>query len=151
MKLPCVVVTWARPLWRNNIAYAQCCEYWTCRLMSNVGSLATWSRFLVDKLIVAQLVKKFAAYYGPRGFAVVFTRTHHFSIIPLHTFPAYFFKSRFVAIRYLQAFLTRGLLVRFGCHTRIVHKLLFCTIHACRTLCPIIVLNVIAEILYGKE
>jgi len=35
--------------------------------------LNPWSRVLLEKLIVAQLVKKFPAFYGTRSFITVFT------------------------------------------------------------------------------
>jgi hypothetical protein len=37
--------------------------------------LTPWSRFLLENLIVAQLVKKLPVFYGTRRFITVFTRT----------------------------------------------------------------------------
>jgi hypothetical protein len=39
--------------------------------------LSPWNRVLFEKLIVTQLVKKFAAFYGLRRFITVFTRAGH--------------------------------------------------------------------------
>jgi hypothetical protein len=39
--------------------------------------LAPWSRVLLEKLTVPQLVKKFPAYYGTRRFITAFTRALH--------------------------------------------------------------------------
>jgi hypothetical protein len=39
--------------------------------------ITPWGRVLVEKLIVAKLVKKFPAFYGIRRFITVFTRDHH--------------------------------------------------------------------------
>jgi hypothetical protein len=41
---------------------------------------ATWSRGLLEKLTVSQLVKKFPAFYGTRGFITAFTRARHLSL-----------------------------------------------------------------------
>jgi hypothetical protein len=38
--------------------------------------ITPWSRVLVEKLIVTQLVKKFTVFYGIRRFVAVFTRDH---------------------------------------------------------------------------
>jgi hypothetical protein len=53
------------------------------RTRDPVASLPVWSsssRVLVEKLIVAQLVKKFTAYYGTPSFITVFTRNRHWSL-----------------------------------------------------------------------
>jgi hypothetical protein len=42
--------------------------------------MTPWSRVLLEKLIVAQPVKKFPAFYGIRRFITVFTRDHHWSL-----------------------------------------------------------------------
>jgi len=42
-------------------------------------NMETWSRVL-EKLIVAQLVKKFSIYYGTRRFITVFTRARQLSL-----------------------------------------------------------------------
>ena len=157
MKLPCVVVTWVRPLWRNSITYAQCCEYWACRLLSSAGSLVSsmksipcWKAYSrtadqeIPRILWTPRVR--CSVYNNPPFLLIPSQ-----MIPLHTLPAYFFKNSFVITRYFQPFLTRGLLVRLGSHTRIVHKLLSCTIRTCPTLSCIIGFHVIAEILYVKE
>ena len=39
--------------------------------------LTPWSRFLLEKLTVSQLVKKFPAFHGTRRFITAFTRARH--------------------------------------------------------------------------
>jgi hypothetical protein len=39
-----------------------------------INTAIAWSKVLLDKLIVTQLVKEFLAFYGTRGFIAVFTR-----------------------------------------------------------------------------
>jgi len=41
------------------------------------NSLTAWSRILLEKLIVSQLVKKFSAFCGTQMFITTFTRSHH--------------------------------------------------------------------------
>jgi hypothetical protein len=41
--------------------------------------LTHWSRVLIEKLTIAQLVKNFCAIYGTRSFITVFTRARHWS------------------------------------------------------------------------
>jgi hypothetical protein len=50
--------------------------------------LTPWSRVLLEKLTVTQLVKKFCAFYGTQRFIAVFTRAHHWSF---HTCYIYIF------------------------------------------------------------
>jgi len=45
-----------------------------------VVQLTTWSKILLEKLIVAQLVKKFPTFNGTRRFITTFTRIHHWSL-----------------------------------------------------------------------
>ena len=42
--------------------------------------LSPWSRVLLQKLTVPQLVKKFPTFYGTRRFITAFTSTHHLSL-----------------------------------------------------------------------
>jgi hypothetical protein len=42
--------------------------------------LTPWSRVFLEKLTDLQLVKKFPAFYGTRGFITAFTNTHHMSL-----------------------------------------------------------------------
>jgi hypothetical protein len=42
-----------------------------------IHQLAVWSRLLAEKLIVAQLVKKFPAFYEVRKVITVFTTAGH--------------------------------------------------------------------------
>jgi len=39
--------------------------------------LTPWSRVLLEKLTVTQLVKKFPAFYGTRSFITMFTKARH--------------------------------------------------------------------------
>jgi hypothetical protein len=39
-----------------------------------------WSRFLLEKLAVPQLIKKFPAFYGSIRFITVFTKARHLSL-----------------------------------------------------------------------
>jgi hypothetical protein len=42
--------------------------------------LTPWSRGLLEKLTVSQLVKKFPAFYGTRRFIAAFTKAHQLSL-----------------------------------------------------------------------
>jgi hypothetical protein len=44
------------------------------------NKLTPWSRILLEKLIVAQLVQQFPVFYGTRRFITVFTRARHGSL-----------------------------------------------------------------------
>jgi hypothetical protein len=46
------------------------------RVHKPVVSLYYWSRVLLEKLTVTQLVKKFPAFHGTQSFIIVFTRAH---------------------------------------------------------------------------
>jgi hypothetical protein len=41
---------------------------------------APWCRAIVEKLAVADLVKKFHAFYGTRKFIIVFAEVHHWTV-----------------------------------------------------------------------
>jgi hypothetical protein len=45
-----------------------------------ITKLTPWSRGLLEKLTVSQLVKKFPAFYGTQRFITAFTRAHHLSL-----------------------------------------------------------------------
>jgi hypothetical protein len=47
---------------------------------ANETELIPWSRVLVEKLTVTQLVKIFPTFYGTRRFIIVFTRARHWSL-----------------------------------------------------------------------
>jgi hypothetical protein len=47
---------------------------------SSFTELATWSRALPEKLVLAQLVKQFPAFYGIRRFITVFTKALFWSL-----------------------------------------------------------------------
>ena len=42
--------------------------------------LNPWSRVLLEKLIICQLVKKFSAFYGTRKFIIAFTKARYLSL-----------------------------------------------------------------------
>ena len=42
--------------------------------------LTLWSTVLLEKLPISQLVKKFLAFYGTRGFVTAFTSSRHLSL-----------------------------------------------------------------------
>jgi hypothetical protein len=44
------------------------------------AKLTPWSRGLLEKLTVSQLIKKFPAFYGTRRFITAFTRARHLSL-----------------------------------------------------------------------
>jgi hypothetical protein len=50
------------------------------RFIASIKSLTAWSRGLLEKLTVSQLVKKFPAFYGTRRFITAFTRARHLSL-----------------------------------------------------------------------
>jgi hypothetical protein len=52
------------------------------RRIHNEGlyDLTPWSRGLLEKLKVSQLVKKFPEFYGTRRFITAFTRARHLSL-----------------------------------------------------------------------
>jgi len=47
------------------------------RHITNYNKLTPWSRVLLEKLIVTQLVKRFLTFYGTQRFITVFTRVYH--------------------------------------------------------------------------
>jgi hypothetical protein len=42
--------------------------------------LSLWNRALVEKLIVARLLRKFPAFYGIRRFITMFTKAYRFDV-----------------------------------------------------------------------
>jgi hypothetical protein len=60
-------------LTHHSLRTAQNCQ-------STVFELTPWSRVLPDKLTGLQVVKKFPAFYGTRGFSTAFTRACHLSL-----------------------------------------------------------------------
>jgi hypothetical protein len=42
--------------------------------------LTPWSRGLLEKLTVSQVVKEFPAFYGTQRFIIAFTRGHNLSV-----------------------------------------------------------------------
>jgi hypothetical protein len=54
-----------------------------------ITELSKWSRVLLEKMTVAQLVKKLLSFYGHLTFIAVFTRARHWSL-SLPIYPIYF-------------------------------------------------------------
>jgi len=48
--------------------------------LRHIVSITPWSRVLLEKLVVTQLVKKYYYFYGTRRFITVFTRALHWSL-----------------------------------------------------------------------
>jgi hypothetical protein len=61
--------------WKTNLPIRETHHIWTL-----VNQLTAWSRVIFKKLTIAQLVKKFPAYYGTISFITVFTRTRQWSL-----------------------------------------------------------------------
>jgi hypothetical protein len=60
---------------------------------TNFRIISTWSRILLEKLIVALLVKKFPICYGTQSFMTLFIIVHQkYSV---HSFIPYFLKNLF--------------------------------------------------------
>jgi hypothetical protein len=66
-------------------------EYWkyshantrnkiSVQLITNIIKLTPWSRVLLEKLTVTQLVEKFSAFYGTCRFIILFTRAHNWPL-----------------------------------------------------------------------
>jgi hypothetical protein len=53
---------------------------WMFGTKDNNTNISSWSRFPLEKLIVAQLVKKIPRYCGSQRFITVFTRGHNWSL-----------------------------------------------------------------------
>jgi hypothetical protein len=52
----------------------------TANNVSFISVITPWNRFPLEKLIFAQLVKKFSAFYRTRRFITVFTRWSHWPL-----------------------------------------------------------------------
>jgi hypothetical protein len=50
------------------------------KLVAPYNSLIPWSRALLEKLLVTQLVKEFLAFYVTRKFITLVTRFRHWSL-----------------------------------------------------------------------
>jgi hypothetical protein len=68
--------------------------------------LTPWSRVLLEKLTLTQLVMKFSIFYGPWRFISVYTWSHQTN--PLHIHPPYFFKKNSNILTYLLTYLLHG-------------------------------------------
>ena len=99
--------------------------------------LTPWSRVLLEKLTVLQLVKKFPAFYGTRKFITAFTSAGHLSLswasliqpIPLHPATR---RSILILFSHLRLGLSSGLFPS-GFPTKILHTSLPSPI---RSTCP---------------
>jgi hypothetical protein len=71
-------------------------------MLATITYLTPWGRALLEKLIVAQIIKKFA-FHETRMFIAVFTRARHRilsqPVDPIHILTSYLFKMRFTIIR----------------------------------------------------
>jgi hypothetical protein len=83
---PCVTLTASK--------FPQPLKFGIACIAPGLGSetkLTPWSRGLLGKLTVSQLVKKFPAFYGTRRFITAFTRARHLSLLsqlnPVHALP----------------------------------------------------------------
>jgi hypothetical protein len=54
--------------------------------MKMVGELIAWGRVLLEKVIMAQLVRKIPALYGNKMFITAFTIAHHISCLERNEF-----------------------------------------------------------------
>jgi hypothetical protein len=88
-----IIVSFAIPLVALLTSWSVMCKenFWNCSVLQRVQisnlicptaniSLTSRSTVLLEKLIVAQLVKKYTALYGNRRFNAVFTRARHRSL-----------------------------------------------------------------------
>jgi hypothetical protein len=57
------------------------CELCSCVTLNTESSLNPWSRVLLEKVLVPQLVNKFLAFYGTRRFITAVTRVRHLSLL----------------------------------------------------------------------
>ena len=64
-----------------NLVSVYTIHFWIfCLLVDYTYLFTPWSRVLLEKLTVSQLVKKFPAFYGTRRFITAFTSTCHLSL-----------------------------------------------------------------------
>jgi hypothetical protein len=69
------ITTWSRVA--DNLVVAQLLKTWD---PATTFKATPWSRGLLEKLTVSQLVKKFHAFYGTRRFITAFTSARHMSL-----------------------------------------------------------------------
>jgi hypothetical protein len=114
----------------------------------------TWSRALLEKLIVAQLVKKFSAFYGSQKLVPVFTKARlqslssarSFQVGPLHAISR---RSILIVFSHLHQSLPSGFFLS-GFTTKILyahlnfHMRATCSVH-------LILLDLITLIISGEE
>jgi hypothetical protein len=77
-----IAVNWEKHTEHINVLYGQSVAFQNTKADSThtYHLLTPWSRVLLEKLIVLQLVKKFPAFYGTRRFITAFITAHHLSL-----------------------------------------------------------------------
>jgi len=78
--LSSVSIRWRDTPWNHNYT----CLSHLCKFIIRnclTYSLTPWSRVLLEKPTVSQLVKKFAAFYGTRSYIIAFTSARHYVIV----------------------------------------------------------------------
>jgi hypothetical protein len=115
-----------------------------------------WSRVLVEKQTVCQLVRKFSTFYGTRRFFTVFTRTCHLSLPRVRSschapLPILFLEDRFDIILQIHALVFQvashpGVSPPKPCMRLSSH------VYAQHAICPahLILLDLITRILCGE-
>jgi hypothetical protein len=128
------------------------------RRARQINQQTSCSWMLIEKLICAQLLKKFPAFYKTRWLITMFVRAHHWSLPALDESssqsPNLNFNIRFNIVTILSLHLRLGLpygLFSSGFPTIPLHALLFYHIHAtCSDYFILLVLNVLIILMSDK-
>ena len=119
-----------------------------------IYSLTPWSRVLLEKLTVPQLVKKFPAFYGNQRFITAFTNVRHLSLFltsSIQSTPSH--PTSWRSILTLSSHLRLGLPSGFfpsGFPTKTLYTPVFSSIRAA---CPthLILLDLITRTVFGEQ